>query len=424
VEVREQLALSDAAIPDALRVLCPGNGCGPGYALEGAILSTCNRLEVYAITECADRGQQDLRDYLTRVTGASLTAFGAHLQARAGEAAITHLCNVACGLDSLVLGESQIQGQVAEAYQTALAHGSAGPLINALFRTSLRAGKRARTETAINQHATSISHVAVELAMQIFDELTTKTALLVGAGEMAELAAKNLVDNGVGTLLVANRSAGRAAGLAKEYGGEALGWDKLTQALWRSDIVISSTAAPHPILRHEPVSTAMRMRRNRPLFVIDIAVPRDVEPRVGTLTNVFLYDIDDLQKVLAANLEQRRREVPHVESIVREEVAQFLAWLQARDVVPTIVDLRQHVDGLREAEVAWALGKLEGLSDQERNVVLAFSQRLVNKILHEPTIRLKHHANGREAYRYTEAVRDLFGIESAEQGPEEGESHD
>ncbi len=420
VEVREQLALSEAAIPDALGILCPGNGCGPGYALEGAILSTCNRLEVYAVTECPDRGVQDLCAFLTRLTATSQPVFDPYLQVRQGESAISHLCDVACGLDSLVLGESQIQGQVAEAHQMAMAHGTAGPVINALFRSALQAGKRARTETAINRHATSISHVAVELALQIFDELATKTALLVGAGEMAELAAKNLVDHGVGTLLIVNRSAGRAAGLAKEYGGEALGWDRLTQALWKSDIVISSTAAPHPILRRDIVSAAMRMRRNRPLFVIDIAVPRDVEPKVGKLTNVFLYDIDDLRQVLEANLEQRRREVPRVQSIVGQEVAEFLTWLRARDVVPTIVDLRRHMDGLREAELDWALGKLEGLSDQERNVVLAFSQRLVNKILHEPTVRLKEHTSGREAYRYTEAVRDLFGIGDREHGPGEG----
>jgi len=423
VEVREQLALSESAVPGALGVLCPENGCGPGYAVEGAILSTCNRLEVYAVTDCGDRGEQDMRDYLARVSGTPETVFGPHLQVRQGEAAIAHLCEVACGLDSLVLGESQIQGQVTESHQTAMAHGAAGPVINALFRTALQSGKRARTETAINQHATSISHVAVELALQIFDDLASKTVLLIGAGEMAELAAKNLVDNGVGALLVVNRSAGRAAGFAKEYGGEALGWDKLSQALWRSDIVISSTAAPHAILRQDAVSTAMRMRRNRPLFVIDIAVPRDVESAVGKISNVFLYDIDDLQQVLEANLEQRRREVPHVEAIVREEVAGFLSWLHARDVVPTIADLRQHVDGLREAEVAWALRKLEGLSDQERNVVLALSQRLVNKILHEPTIRLKQHASGREAYRYTEAVRDLFGIDSGDACSSEENSH-
>jgi glutamyl-tRNA reductase len=293
-----------------------------------------------------------------------------------------------------------------------------------MFRTAVQAGKRARTETAINKHATSISHVAVELASQIFDDLTPKTAVLVGAGEMAELAAKNLVDNGVGHLLVVNRSAGRANSLAQRYGGEGLGWDHLNQALWRSDIVISSTAAPHAILRVENVEAAMRMRRNRPLFIIDIAVPRDVEHAVGSLTNVFLYDIDDLQQVIEANMAQRRQQIPHVQTIIGEEVARFLEWFQARDVVPTIVDLRQHMDLIRETELEWAMHKLEHLSEQERNVVLAFSRRLVNKILHQPPVRLKQQANDRQAYHYTDAVRELFGIADGEFDPEDGDGHD
>jgi glutamyl-tRNA reductase len=311
----------------------------------------------------------------------------------------------------MILGEPQIQGQVSQAYQLALTHGAAGPVLNALFRAALQAGKRARTETAINEHAASISHAAVELALQIFDDLATKTVILVGAGEMAELAAKNLVDNGVSKLLVVNRSEGRAAALARQFGGEALGWDRLAQALCRSDIVVSSTAAPHAILRPDIVAAAMRVRRNRPLFIIDIAVPRDVAPAVGELTNVFLYNIDDLQQVVAANLEHRRREIPHVQAIICQEVAAFLAWFHAREVVPTIVDLRQYVDGIRESELAWAMSKLEGLSEKERDVVLAFSQRLVNKILHQPTVRLKQHANGRDAFRYSEAIRDLFGMD-------------
>jgi glutamyl-tRNA reductase len=424
VEIREKIAIPEAAIPDQLRILCPENGCGPGYALEGAILSTCNRLEVYAVVECADDGQEDLCDYLSRVSGAPRELFDPHLQVRQGEAAVEHLCHVACGLHSMVLGESQIQGQVIQAQQLALAHGTAGPVINALFRTAVQAGKRARTETAINKHATSISHVAVELASQIFDDLTPKTAVLVGAGEMAELAAKNLVDNGVGHLLVVNRSAGRANSLAQRYGGEGLGWDHLNQALWRSDIVISSTAAPHAILRVENVEAAMRMRRNRPLFIIDIAVPRDVEHAVGSLTNVFLYDIDDLQQVIEANMAQRRQQIPHVQTIIGEEVARFLEWFQARDVVPTIVDLRQHMDLIRETELEWAMHKLEHLSEQERNVVLAFSRRLVNKILHQPTVRLKQQANDRQAYHYTDAVRELFGIADGEFDPEDGDGHD
>jgi glutamyl-tRNA reductase len=419
VEIREQLALSEAAIPGALRTLCPENDYGPGYALEGVILSTCNRLEVYAAVECADRGQEGIHDYLSKVSGASRMVIDPHLQVCQGQAAVAHLCEVACGLDSMVLGESQIQGQVAQAHRLALAHGAAGPVMNALFRAALQAGKRARTETAINEHPTSISHVAVGLASQIFDNLAQITVALVGAGEMAEPAAKSLVDHGVGSLLVVNRSPGRAASLAKQFGGEALGWDRLTQALWRSDIVISSTAAPHAILRSETVAAAMHMRHNRPLFIIDIAVPRDVEPAVGELTNVFLYDIDDLQQVVEANLAERRREIPRVQAIIQEELNTFLAWFLARDVVPTIVDLRQHVEQIRETELEWVLQKLNHLSQQERDVVLTFSRRLVNKILHPPTVRLKQHANSCEVYRYTEAVRDLFGIGDGKRNPQE-----
>lgn len=421
IEVREQLALSEAAVPAALRMLCPENGHGPGYVSEGAILSTCNRLEVYATVEDGDRGQQDIQDYLARVSGVSRAIVDPHLQVRQGKDAVIHLCGVSCGLDSMVLGESQIQGQVVEAHQQAMAHGTAGPVINALFRAALQAGKRSRTETAINEHATSISHVAVELALQIFDDLAPKSALLIGAGEMAEVAAKNLVDHGVGRLVVVNRSPGRAASLAERFGGEALGWDRLTQALWGADIVISSTAAPHAILHSEAVATAMRMRHNRPLFIIDIAVPRDVEPAVGDLSNVFLYDIDDLQRVVDANLEQRRREIPRVQAIIQAEVADFMSWFRSLDVVPTIVDLRRHVERIRETELKRAMQRLGHLSEQEQNVILALSQRLVNKILHQPTVRLKQHANGREAYRYAEALRDLFGLSAEMASMDEGQ---
>ncbi|MGC9333889.1 MAG: glutamyl-tRNA reductase [Anaerolineae bacterium] len=423
VEIREQLALSEATMPVALETLCPNNGCGPGYALEGALLSTCNRLEIYAVVDCVDTGQQDIRNYLVRVSNTPTDAFAPYLHLRRNQAAVEHLCQVACGLDSMVLGESQIQGQVAEAHRLALAHGAAGPVINHVFRTALRTGKRARTETAINEHATSISHVAVELASQIFDDLGQKQALLIGAGEMAEVAAKNLVDHGVRGLLVVNRSQGRAAALAKQFDGEALGWERLIQALCQADIVISSTAAPHPILRPQTVSAAMRIRRNRPLFLIDIAVPRDIDPAVGDLNNVFLYDIDSLQQVVEANLDQRRREIPRVQSIIDEEVASFWAWFQARDVVPTIVDLRRHVDLIREKELEWAMQRLEHLSEQERSIILAFSQRLTNKILHQPTVRLKNRACDREAYRYTDAVRDLFGIVDGQPEPD-GDAND
>ena len=410
VEIREQVALSPAKIPTALQALHPENGHGPGDAQEGVLLSTCNRLEVYALVQDPAHGDRVLRGYLARVSSIPHSLLDPYLQVRHGQAAVKHLCKVACGVDSMVLGESQIQGQVIEAHELALAHGTAGTVLNALFRTAIQAGKRARTETAINEHATSISHVAVQLALQIFDNLADKVALLIGAGEMAELAAKNLVDHGVGSLLVLNRSPGRAANLARQFCGEVRGWDSLTRALWEADIVISSTAAPHAILHPDAVATAMQMRHNHPLFIIDIAVPRDVEPAVGALPNVFLYDIDDLKRVIDANLAQRQREIPRVQAIIQAEVVDFMLWYRALDVVPTVVDLRRHIEQIREMELERAMRRLENLSDQERNVIRAFSQRLVNKILHQPTARLKHHANGRDFYQYAEAVRDLFGL--------------
>jgi glutamyl-tRNA reductase len=295
-----------------------------------------------------------------------------------------------------------------------MTHHTAGAVLNALFRAALHSGKRARTETDISKHATSISHAAVELASQIFADLAQKCVLLIGAGEMAELAAKNLVDNGVANLLVVNRSPERAASLAQQFGGQALKWERLTQALCQADIVISSTAAPQAILTRANVNTAMHVRRNRPLFLIDIAVPRDVEPAVGALSNVFVYDIDDLKQVVQANLEQRRREIPRVQSIVQAEMNAFMAWFRALDVVPTIVDLRQHVERVREAELERAMRRLEHLSDQEQKVIVALSRRIVNKILHQPTTRLKQHANDSQAYPYVAAIRDLFELAPGE----------
>jgi glutamyl-tRNA reductase len=424
VEIREKLALSETDLPAALRALRLGSNGSTSNALEGAILSTCNRLEVYATVEDATRGQQTIRDCLAKTSGVPGTVLDPHLQVRQGIATVAHLCEVACGLDSMVLGESQIQGQVAQAYRLALCHEVAGTVINALFRTALRAGKRARTETAIARHAVSISHAAVELASQIFDDLAQKSILLIGAGEMAELAAKNLVDHGVGKLVVVNRSADRATRLARQFDGEALAWERMSHALWEADIVISSTAAPHAILGTDIVSTAMHMRRNRFLFIIDIAVPRDVEPAVSKLPNVFLYDIDDLQQVVDANLEQRKREIPRVQAIVDEQVAEFMSWFRALDVVPTIVDLRKHIECIRDTEVQWAMSKLNHLSGQEQNVILALSRRIVNKILHQPTIRLKEHASDRDAYRYVETLRDLFDLSAVKVNVDEGRSND
>jgi glutamyl-tRNA reductase len=227
---------------------------------------------------------------------------------------------------------------------------------------------------------------------------------------MAELAAKNLAANGAKGLSVINRSQGRAQRLADQFGARALGWERITQALWNVDIVISSTSAPRAIIHPDTVHEAMLMRHNRPLFFIDIAVPRDVDPAVGDLPGVFLYNIDDLQAVVQTNLAHRRKEIPKAEAIINQEMAAFMSWFRALDVVPTIVELRQHAEEIRRAELEKALRRLEDLSDHERNIIQALTYGIVNKILHRPTIRLKDHANSRDGYHYTEAVRDLFGL--------------
>ena len=327
IELREHLAVSEERLGAALQMLCSEGR--PDGVQEGAIVSTCNRMEVYAVV--ADlRGQRHIREFLARTSGICETEFEPYLQLREDRAAVAHLCSVACGLDSMILGEAQIQGQIAQAHQQALCHSAAGPTINALFRTALTAGKRARTETDIARHAASISQAAVELAAQIFEGFTAPSILLVGAGEVAELAAKNLADRGVTKLVVVNRSFDRAARLAQRVGGEALAWELLPRALCTADIVISSTAAPQAILRADMVSAAMRVRHNRDLIIIDIAVPRDVDPEVGRLSNVFLYDIDDLRQVVDANLELRKREIARVEAIIDQEVAALMAWLRER----------------------------------------------------------------------------------------------
>jgi glutamyl-tRNA reductase len=422
IEIREQLALSETDLPNALRKLCPETRDSPGDPLGGAILSTCNRLEVYAAVQDLEQGQQQLQDLLSEFSGLPRSTLEPYLQVWQDRSAVAHLCEVACGLESMVLGESQIQGQVAQAYELALRHGATEAATNALFRTALRAGKRARTETAIDEHPVSISHVAVELASQVFDGLAQKSALLIGAGEMAEMAARNLFEHGVRELVVVNRSAERARHLAQQYGGTVVDWHHLAQALCSADIVISSTAAPHAILDAKTVATAMRVRRNRFLFIIDIAVPRDVDPAVGNLSNVFLYDIDNLQQVVDANLERRKREVPLVQRIIDQEVAEFMTWFRSLDVVPTIVELRNHVECIRDSELRWAMGKLGHLSRREQEVVLSLAERIVNKILHRPTVRLKEHAVDPEAYRYVETLHDLFGLSDVRLGADEERS--
>lgn len=414
VEVRERLALSGSKLQEALIALAQEAGQGDGPLAEGVILSTCNRVELYGLAKDSREGWEELVCFLGARCRVPPQDFESCLYRYGGEEAVTHLFSVAAGIDSMVIGENEILGQVREAYRLASAEKAIGPILSRLFRKAITVGKRARTETAISRNAASVSSVAVELAKKIFGDLSTCRALIIGAGEMSEQALRNLVTSDVGQVLVINRTRRKAEALAQECGGRVMGFERIAQALWQADIVISSTAAPHAVIHLSEVKEAMRMRRNRPLFIIDIAVPRDVEPEVGRLDGVYLYDIDNLEEVVRVNLEERRKEIPKVKAIVTQEMKEFLAWWRTLDVMPTIIDLRRHVDKICQAELQKALRRLGPMNDQQREVVKALAIGLTKKILHNPTVRLKEHANGRHGYRYAEALRELFGLDTAE----------
>lgn len=415
VEVREKLAFGRTALTDALeRFGHRGDACGD-YGDEGVILSTCNRLEVYALAQCMEDGEGAVCRLLEDCHGEDRDTFEPYLYTSADEDAARHLFSVAAGLDSMVLGEHQILGQVTEAMETALAQDAAGKIMSALFRHAIEAGKRARSETGISRGTTSVSHVAVELARKIFGDLSPCHVLLVGAGEMAEMAAKVLTESGAESLSILNRTQERAERLARQFEAQAFGWDELDDALIWADIVISSTAAPHAIIRPDQVHRVNRERRHRPLFIIDIAVPRDVDPEVGHLEGVYLYDIDDLEAVVQQSLEERRREVPKVEKIVAEVEEDFMTWYRSLGVVPTIVALRRGAHTMRETEVERALRRLPDLSESDQEIVQALAKRIVNKLLHHPTVCLKQHAGCSDGYRYAEVARDLFAIDGKEE---------
>ncbi len=414
VEVREKLALPEPSLREALISLAQKAGHGDGPLAEGAILSTCNRVELYGLAMDSQEGWNELVGFLGSTCQIPFQDFENYLYLYSGEEAAAHLFSVAAGINSMVIGENEVLGQVREAYRLASAEKAIGPILSRLFRKALRVGKRARTETGISRNASSVSSIAVELAKSIFGDLSTCRVLIIGAGEMSEQALRRLMASDVGEVLVINRTRSKAESLARECGGRVIDFDRIGLALWQADIVISSTAAPDAVIHVQEMRDALYMRRNRPLFIIDIAVPRDVEPEVGKLENVYLYDIDDLEHLVQANIDMRRKEIPKVEAIVAEELREFSAWYQALDVVPTISDLRQHADQIRQAELNKALRRLGSLDQRQQEVVKALAIGLVNKLLHNPTVRLKDHANGRRGYQYAEALRELFGLDAPE----------
>ena len=325
--------------------------------------------------------------------------------------AVRHTFRVASSLDSMVVGEPQILGQLKDAFEIALKAKTTSAILNKLLKKAISAAKRVRTETKIAESAVSISFAAVELARKIFGELDGKTVMLLGAGEMAELAARHLLNNGVKSIMVANRTFERAVELAKEFNGSAVHFDDFPTEMVMADILICSTGAPHYVVKHDVVGRALKDRRHKPIFMIDISVPRNIDPEVNKIDNVYLYDIDDLKGVVSSNIEGRQKEAEKAEEIVVQEVETFLQWERSLDAVPTIVDLREKVEDIRKCELEKALGQLNGISDEQRNTVEALSTAIVNKIVHAPIVVLKREAADTANEELFKFARKLFNLD-------------
>ncbi|MBI2910016.1 MAG: glutamyl-tRNA reductase [Chloroflexi bacterium] len=400
--VREKLALGRDQLTEALSALCQ-------YVPQGAILSTCNRAEVYAAADHHTLGVKNVRRFIFEYYRISPLEVADCLYTYSGEDAVRHLFRVASGIDSMILGESQILGQVRGALEEAEAAGALPFPLSNLFRHALRVGRTARGETAISRNSVSVSATAVALAKQIFGDITQCKVLVISMGEAGKLTAKTLKDSGVAEIVVTSRTFDRAAAMAEKLGGRAIALHHMGEALAECDIVISASGSPHFVLEPPLVREAMS-GRERPLFLIDIAVPRDVDPDVKSISNVYLYDIDDLQAVSDANLREREGEVEKVEAIIDEEVVKFSSWWRSLDVVPTITALRRRAEAIRQSELRKTLPRLRDLSPVEQASVDAMTKAIVRKLLHDPTIFLKKHRKGTE---YAQALRQLFDLGTA-----------
>jgi glutamyl-tRNA reductase len=406
VELREQIFVSAADNRELVERLA-------GDDAEAVVLSTCNRTELYLVH--ADEGAAQARAFaeLTALARLSETEIAPALYTLMDEAAALHAFRVAAGLDSLIPGEAQILGQVRGAYELARSADTAGPVLHRLFRQALRVGRRVRTETAIGENPASISSAAAELAERVFGSLEGRRILILGAGKMSDLATVNLISRGVESVFVANRSVERAERLARRFGGRAVGLDQVEAELESADVVVASTSARGFVLSAEQVARAMARRRGRPIFFVDIAVPRDVDPAVNEIEGCYLYDVDDLERVVEESVAGRREEAVRAEAIVSEEAQRFRDWQLSLDVVPAIASLRALAESIREDELARAEGRLGSLSPSQRRAVESLTSQIVNKLLHPPTVRMKEAAAAADGVLYADAIRHLFALDES-----------
>ena len=414
LSVRERLAYDTAALETALTGATYKGAESHWPVAELAILSTCHRVELYAVVRGTDddvvASRSALADFLAETRGVDRAQFQSYVQCLTDIDAVTHLCSVAAGLCSVVLGESEVLGQVDRAYQSAHRVGAAGPVLSMAFRAAVRAGRRARTETEIARNAASIGSVAVELAERAAIEAGGRNVLVVGAGKMGERAAAALRARGDWQITVVNRTYHRAHELAEASNGRGMSVEFLREGIAWADVVITSTGAPHTIISPALVRDAMGERPHRPLVCIDIAVPRDVDPAVRDLQGVRVFDVDDLRDRALSGMAERRAEIPRVEQIVGEETARFERWRWGAALEPLLQELRQHADAIRRRELARTLQRLPMLDDAAREQVEHLSVSLMNRLLHEPTRRLRHEAGDGHAELYARMARELFGL--------------
>ncbi|HEV3093014.1 MAG TPA: glutamyl-tRNA reductase [Solirubrobacteraceae bacterium] len=424
VALRELLAFTEAQAVEFARRLTDG-----AEVSEAVVISTCNRTEVYLVVGDSVRAETEVLGQLAQRAGIRPTELAQKIYSPRNCDAARQLYRVTAGLESMILGEAEIQGQVKRAYESALAAGVTGPLLNRLFAAALTTGKRVRSETGIAASRVSVPSVAVDLAQDVLGGLADRHVVILGAGETSELTAQALAHQGAGTMFVANRHADRALSLAQRFGGSVVGLDGLPDQLLRADIVVSSTSSPHPIVGSEEVELVMAQRRGRggrggraPLLLIDIAVPRDVEEACGDVEGVTLYDIDDLQAVVQRNLGARAQIVPQAEEIVEEEIHRFARWLGQAETLPTVAALREHAGALVEQILHENAGRWESASERDLMRVEAVARAVVSRLLHEPTIRLRSLSRER-GHASLQLVRELFGLDTPQGGTSDSPAH-
>lgn len=407
VEIREKLAFGGEKLAEAIGILK-----NTPLVKESIVLSTCNRVEIYAGSPGSDRGAEAIKQFLADFHRVQKDALEKALYIHEGPEAVKHVFMVASSLDSMVVGDPQILGQLKDAYDFALKNRSTGVYLNKLMKKAVSVAKRIRTETRIAESAVSISFAAVELAKKIFEDLSSKSFMLIGAGEMAELAAKHLINNGVQDVFVTNRTYERAEELAQEFNGRVVPFGSFIGELIHTDIVICSTGAPDYILRKDQLQHTMKERKQRPMFIIDISVPRNIDPEINDLDNVYLYDVDDLQGVVEINVKVRSKEAEQAERIVAEEVQAFLRWQESLAATPTIVALREKAERIRKEEFEKLMRKIGPVDEDKVKAIEYLSACIVNKLIHFPTAALKTEREDREVM--IDMAKRLFQLETGE----------